>query len=213
METILVANSKGGCGKTTLATHLAAAFASVGKACVLGDADRQRSSLNWSRMRPASVPRVLGLDWSARRRTAPAGTGRLVVDSPAGTNRRTLESLVRRADLVVAPVLPSIFDEQATARFLALLERLKAIRRHPVPIVLVANRVNPGSHADDRLDIFIRSLGYRSATRIPEHELYGRLAVDGLSLFDLDTPEACDNALHWLPLLGRIEECLREGVA
>ena len=210
MDSILIANSKGGCGKTTLATNLATAFAAAGKTTVLADADRQHSSLRWCMMRPASVARVHGLDWCARRGKIPGGTDRLVIDSPAGTARRTLDTLLRRADLIVVPVLPSIFDEQASARFLALLDRLKTIRKNLVPVVLAANRVKPGTHAGDRLDIFIRSLGYRPAAHIPEHDLYGRLALDGLGLFDLDTPEAYDNALYWLPLLRRVEAALWE---
>lgn len=210
MDSILIANSKGGCGKTTLATTLATAFAAAGKATVLADADRQHSSFRWCMMRPGSVARVHGLDWNGKRRAVPAGIDRLVIDSPAGAARRTLDFLVRRADLIVVPVLPSIFDEQASARFLMLLERIKTIRNNLIPIIPVANRVKPGTHASDRLDIFIRSLGYRAVAHIPEHHLYGSLALDGLSLFDLDTPEACDCALHWLPLLRCLEVAMRE---
>lgn len=67
MRAILVANVKGGCGKTTVATHLAAAFAAGGLNTVLADADRQRSSLLWCEMRPGHAAPIAPLDWRDRK--------------------------------------------------------------------------------------------------------------------------------------------------
>ncbi|HAS28601.1 MAG TPA: hypothetical protein DCS56_00375, partial [Alcanivorax sp.] len=60
---ILVANSKGGCGKTTLATNLAAYFAHSGQAVTLLDLDPQQSATQWVRLR--EDPRVEALGWPA----------------------------------------------------------------------------------------------------------------------------------------------------
>ncbi len=56
MKHILIANSKGGSGKTTLATNLAGYFASLGKRVMLNDLDRQQSSAQWLARRPAVMP-------------------------------------------------------------------------------------------------------------------------------------------------------------
>ena len=63
MLSILVTNTKGGSGKTTIATNLAAAFAAAGQRCWLADVDRQRNSLNWLARRPGEMPGIKGLDW------------------------------------------------------------------------------------------------------------------------------------------------------
>ena len=57
MIAVLVANTKGGCGKTTISTHIAAAFANSGRRTALADADRQHSSFQWARLRPGTAAR------------------------------------------------------------------------------------------------------------------------------------------------------------
>ena len=210
MRALLVANVKGGCGKTTLATHLAAAFAAGGLRTTLADADRQRSSLLWCKMRPERAARVAAADWTRRPEDIPAGTERLVIDGPAGLARGEREALVRHADLVVVPLLPSVFDEQATAGFVRRVERIKAVRRGRKPLAIVANRLRPHSRAALRLEAFMDELGYEPAGRIPERAIYGELACQGLALFDIATRQTSDNALHWLPLLEYIETTFRQ---
>ena len=209
MRAILVANVKGGCGKTTVATHLAAAFAAGGLNTVLADADRQRSSLLWCEMRPGHAAPIAPLDWSRRHRDVPAATERLVIDGPAGFGREEREALIRRADLVAVPLLPSVFDEGATAGFVRRVERIKAVRKGRKPLAIVANRLRPATRAARRLEAFVAELGHRPAGRIPERAIYGELACEGLALFDIATRPARANALHWLPLLEHIETTLR----
>src|SRR3712207_2178522 len=109
MLTVLVANIKGGCGKTTIATHLAAAFATGGQTTLLADVDRQRSSLGWIDRRPASAALLTGLDWTKDLPAPPKGSGRLVIDAPAALKTKQIEELVKLADVIVLPVLPSAF--------------------------------------------------------------------------------------------------------
>ncbi|MDW8370542.1 MAG: ParA family protein, partial [Geminicoccaceae bacterium] len=111
MIRILVTNLKGGCGKTTLATNLAGAFARGGLATTLADVDRQRSSLAWLALRAPGVPTVHGVDWRKEPGLVPPGTARLVIDAPAAIRVKEVEELLVSADLVVVPVLPSLFDE------------------------------------------------------------------------------------------------------
>ena len=72
MPVIVVANPKGGVGKTTLSTNLAGYLASRGHAVMLGDVDRQQSSRTWLGLRPAGLPKISAWEIDPRRRRAPA---------------------------------------------------------------------------------------------------------------------------------------------
>ena len=128
MLRVLVTNIKGGCGKTTIATNLAAAFAVGGFATGLVEVDRQRSSLAWLKLRDGHGRPITGLDWRKEMVGAPPELRRLVIDAPANLRMRHVDELIDEADLVVVPVLASVFDEGSTERFLAKLEELKPIR-------------------------------------------------------------------------------------
>jgi chromosome partitioning protein len=114
MISILVANTKGGCGKTTISTHLAAAFAAAGHPTALADADRQRSSLAWAGARPGTAAPITALDWVEALTAPPRGTARLVIDAAAAMKRRHVFDLVKEADVIIVPVLPSAFDQTST---------------------------------------------------------------------------------------------------
>ena len=114
MKSILITNPKGGCGKTTIATNLAAAFANSGLKTALVDTDRQLSSLRWLDTRPQTAAPIWGLDCSKRPKKPPQGIARLVIDSAAGLPLREVRELVRLADIVIIPLLPSAFDIKAT---------------------------------------------------------------------------------------------------
>ena len=122
MKTVLVASSKGGVGKTTLATHLAAQAALAGEATVLIDADPQQSSTRWAERRAGLDSAVLPIDGSARHKKVlaaiPEGTTRVVVDAAAGAMADDLDAYLEQADAVVVPVLPSALDIDATVGFL-----------------------------------------------------------------------------------------------
>jgi chromosome partitioning protein len=205
MLTILVANIKGGCGKTTIATHLAGAFAVAGRVTMLADVDRQRSSLGWIDRRPAAAASVTGLDWTKAFDGPPRGIQRLVIDAPAALKTKQIEELVDMADAVVLPVLPSTFDEQATQRFLGKLDEMKAIAKRKKPVAVVGNRLRANTKAAERLDGFLGGVGHSVVTRIRDAQLYAEVAAGGLSLFDLKGKRYQDHRADWDPLLGWIE--------
>lgn len=205
MFTVLVANIKGGCGKTTVATHLAAAFAVAGHAVHLADADRQRSSLGWIARRPSTAAPVHPLDWTHETDEPPPTGGRLVIDAPAALKAKRIEAFVRLADLIVLPVLPGAFDEQATQRFLEKLEPLKAVAKGRTPVLVVGNRVRAGTRAAGRLDHFVGGLGHPVAGRLRDSQLYAEAAAAGLSLFDLPGRRTLAPRGDWEPVLTLIE--------
>ncbi|HEY5308980.1 MAG TPA: ParA family protein, partial [Casimicrobiaceae bacterium] len=138
MQTILIANPKGGSGKTTLATNIAGWLAGKRQRVALADIDPQRSASEWLARRPALFPPIAGFDGDARKRdlkdVAPQW---LVVDSPAGLHGDALRDAVRRADIMVVPVSPSVFDMAATEHFLRALAEHKAVKQGDVAIGLV----------------------------------------------------------------------------
>lgn len=206
MLRILVANGKGGCGKTTIATNLAAAFARRGYTTGLAETDRQKSSLAWLRSRDIRAAPIRTLDWRKDMDEPGPELQRLVIDAPANLRLRHVDELIRAADLIIVPVLPSVFDEGGTARFLAKLAELKPVRKGHKGIALVANRVRLRSKAAQRLDAFLAGLGHPVVARLTDRALYGELAAQGLSIFDLDSRAAHQVRLEWRPLLQAIDE-------
>lgn len=204
-RTIAVINVKGGCGKTTVATHLAAAFAASGLKTVLADYDRQRSALLWGGLRDGQARPVRLLDWRKEFGAVPKRTQRLVVDCPASLRSGRARDVVREADLVVVPLLPSVFDEQSTLRFLSRIETLKRVRKGRTPVLIVANRWRARTREAQRLDRMMTGHGYRVIARIPDKSLYPRLAEKGLTVFDSDTKPARAEQEQWLPLLEAVE--------
>ena len=205
MISVLVANSKGGCGKTTIATHLAAAFASGGLKTALADTDRQRSSLGWLKVRPETAAPIIGLDWVKAVGKPPKGTDRLVIDSPAALRGKETRDLVAQADVIVVPVLPSAFDQGSTAGFLERMQKLKSIRKNRKPLALVRNRIRAGSRAAARLDLFLMELGTRDVGWLTDRSLYNEVAWNGLSVFDLNTKQAVAIQQDWIPIVRFVE--------
>ena len=156
MKTVLVASSKGGVGKTTLSTNLAAHFAVDGKRTVLVDADRQGSSRHWAEKRAAMDHAVLPLDGTRRDwdKQLPGDAQRVVVDAAAGAHGAELAHFLDVADAVVVPVLPSMIDIEATVPFLNTLAKHPRVRKGKLP-------VGPGRQPPAPLDQRIASSSWR----------------------------------------------------
>lgn len=200
MLSILVANVKGGCGKTTVATHLAAAAAVRGERVVLADLDRQRSSLSWVERRPAEKRAVAALDWSKAISDVPKGVDRLVVDAPAAMRPKDLDDLIRSADVVLLPIMPGAYDEHATRRFIAKLLQEKPIAKGRTPVAVIASRIRLNTRSAARLDVFLGEIGFPAVAHIRDTQLYNEVAASGESIFDHASKRALDYAADWAPL-------------
>lgn len=205
MITVLVANPKGGCGKTTIATHLAAAFATAGLRASLADADRQGSSLGWLKARPGSAAPIQALDWREGAEKLPRDVDRLIVDAPAAMKLKKVEEFLALADVIVVPVLPSGFDEPVTGAFLKQLEALKPIRKNRTAVAVLRNRVQTGTRTAARLDKFMLGVGHTGVGRLRHRQVYPDIAARGLSVFDLAGKQNEELRQDWAPVLRYIE--------
>ena len=121
MRTILVLNSKGGSGKTTLVTNLAGYYAAQGKTVVLQDYDTQGSSTDWLNQRPYHLRKIHGQEshkvcsnyvtraWKMR---LPENSDRVIIDSPAAMDMQRHVSMIRSVDKILVPVSPSAIETQ-----------------------------------------------------------------------------------------------------
>ena len=186
MHTIIIANPKGGSGKTTLATNVAGWLAGKRQRVVLADFDPQRSSAHWLTRRPALMPAITG--WTAdqdKKAMQEADPQWLVVDLPAGIHGETLRDAVRRADILLVPISPSYFDFEATRAFLAKLAEYKSVKEGKVSIGLVGMRVDARTRSSTELEEFIKEHDFPFVTNLRDTQVYVHAARDGLSVFDM----------------------------
>ena len=201
MRSILVGNIKGGCGKTTIATHLAVAAAVLGLKTVIGDCDRQYSSLNWLKRRGVTANPIQGLDWGREAGDVPKGTDCLIIDAPAAMRYKAVEELIDIADYIIVPVLPGAFDQDASAQFLGKLADVKSVRKHKRVVGVVGNRVRGGTKAASSLDEFFDGLGFPVVTRLRDSQVYPTMAAMGGTLLDGGDRRSRDHLPDWQPLL------------
>ncbi|MFT4196739.1 MAG: ParA family protein [Pseudoxanthomonas sp.] len=203
MKTILVASSKGGAGKTTLATNLAAGFALEGKRTVLVDADPQGSSLHWAQRRAALDSAVLPVDASGKgdwRTQVPADAQRVVIDGRAGAMAGDLAAFIDAADAIVVPVLPSGLDMEATVTFLNSLATVPRVHKRKLPVGLVLNRSKPWTHTAQQALEMMQAWPYPVVAQLRDTQAYVVLAGLGRSLFDYHSAQVRDHQGDWEPL-------------
>ena len=204
MKTILVASSKGGAGKTTLATNLAAHFALEGKRTVLVDADPQHSSTRWAERRAELESAVLPIDASSKRnwRTSlPDDAERVVIDAPAGSMAGDLEQFLESVDAIVVPVLPSALDIEATVGFLNSLSKVPRVHKRKLPVGLVVNRSKPWTNASQQALEMLKTWPYPVVAQLRDTQAYVVLVGLGRSLFDYHSAQVREHQADWEPLL------------
>jgi chromosome partitioning protein len=203
MTVVVIANPKGGVGKTTLATNVAGYFASRGRAVMLGDADRQGSSQLWLGLRPPTARPISSWDVSGDNLVKPPkGTTHVVLDTPGGLHGRRLGEVVKLADKIIVPLQPSVFDIFATRMF---LDRLAEYRRMgKVQVGIVGMRVDARTIAADQLQAFVAGLGFPVLGMVRDTQNYIHLAARGLSLFDVAPGRVEKDLAQWDGICGWI---------
>jgi chromosome partitioning protein len=186
MLKVLVASSKGGAGKSTVATNLAAYYSVDGKNTVLVDADRQGSSLRWSGKRALHANAVLGLpglrrDWH---RQVPDDAQRVIIDSAAGIRASDVADYLDHVDVIVVPVLPSAIDLEATEPFLAEIAELPRIKRGKVAVGVIANRLKPWTNASQLAIEEMKAFPFPVVAELRDTQGYVLANALGKSIFD-----------------------------
>ena len=208
MRAIMVLNAKGGCGKTTIATNLAGYYAANDHRVALADLDPQASSTDWLAVRPADRPRIRGLPvHDGRHHKVPAGTDILVMDAPARAHDKMLINMVRRAQTIIVPVIPSALDARAAERFLAELGGLRKVVTTNVKIAVIANRVRERSRSANELEDYLHALRLPNGKKLPfltmlrSSRNYLHAASRGLSVFEFAPMATVQDREEWAPLL------------
>jgi chromosome partitioning protein len=200
MPVIVVANPKGGVGKSTLSTNIAGWLARQGHAVMLGDVDRQQSARQWLGLRPPQLPPIRGWDVDAKKiARPPKGTTHVVLDTPAGLHGTRLDEVMKLADRLLVPMQPSLFDIQATHGF---LQALRAHRRAgEIAVGLVGMRVKEHTHANEHLHEFVATLPFPLVADLRDTQNYVHLAARGLTLWDVAPGRVERDLEQWQPLL------------
>ncbi len=214
MQRVIVLNPKGGSGKTTIASNLAACFAVGGRRPALLDLDPQGSSMRWLRKRPDDIAAIHGIagfertgavtrSWQMR---IPAECGVVIVDTPAAVEPQALSELTRGADAVLVPVMPSEIDIHATAKCIADLLLVAKIHRSENRIGIIANRVRANTLVSQSLMRFLGSLDIPLVTTLRDTQNYIRSAEAGVGVCEMPRWQVQQDLDHWQPLLAWLAE-------
>jgi len=201
---ILVINGKGGAGKTTVSTNLAAWCAHMGARTVLVDADPQGASFYWAGHRESNLPPIYSVKIEPNSRTTlsfqwrvPKTTRWLITDAAPGLTGPALDDLVRDHDLIIVPVLPSDIDIRASARFIGELLLTPNMRRKRRPIAVIANRARQQTQAWNRLQKFLLSLNIPYPATLRDSQNYVRAYGEGRGIVDYRTPSYKRDRKDW----------------
>ena len=203
MKTILIANPKGGSGKTTLAVNIAGYLANHGQRVALLDLDRQQSASLWLATRPDDLPRIRSLE---SKKDEGHRNDWLVIDSPAALHGKNLDHAIKLASKVIVPVAPSLFDLQASRDFLQNLFEEKKARSSKIHIGVVGMRMEMRTKAAWALEHFLATLDLPILAYLRETQLYVNAAFEGKSLFDLPPYLAGRELEQWAFLQGWLEQ-------
>ena len=212
MQTILVFNSKGGTGKTTLTTNIASYFASRNHKTAIMDYDPQGSSLHWLERRSNDQNAIYAANAATQRGRlirslqmyVPENTEKLIIDAPAGVEGMLLQEMVRKTDFIVIPVTPSTIDIHATADFIRELLFRGGIRKQQTKIAVVANRVRKTMQVYEPFERFLQGLSLPFLTRLSDSDRYILAVEQGSGIFDMDETgvaaerEEFEPIINWL---------------
>ena len=201
MRTILVLNAKGGCGKSTISTNLASYFAyEMGKKVVLADYDPQESSLAWLEARDENRPHIEGIAAYQDPVRVPKDTDYLIMDAPARVHGKELTQLMRKAETVLFPVLPSPIDMRAAKKYMEELMKNGRVSRKEVKIGVIANRVRENTIIFAELYDFIKSMKLPYVATLRDTQNYIRAEERGIGIFEMAPSQVYHDLEDWEPL-------------
>ena len=208
MRRIIIMNSKGGCGKTTITTNLASCYAVNGFRTALLDYDPQGSSTAWLKLRQ-DRPEIHGVAayrntdtnvtraWQLR---VPPQCECTIIDTPAGLTGMDLKKQVQGVDTIIIPVLPSLLDIHATADFIRDLLLIGHARRQNIRIGIIANRVKANTQALNQLQRFLHQLDIPVIAYLRDTQRYLHATEHGAGIHEISPrdAESWNTILYWL---------------
>ena len=219
MQKIVIVNSKGGSGKTTVAVNVAASFAHRDFKPALMDLDPQGSSMRWLQARPESAPVIHGIAGYESRGAAtrswqlqpPPGCNPLIIDSPAGLDSRGLAAVTRGADAILIPVLPSEIDIHAAVQCIANLLLSARSNNTQQKIAIIANRVKANTLGYKKLESFLRSLEIPVLATLRDSQSFTRSAGAGIGIDEMPAWQVRKDLEPWQVLMTWLEERVENG--
>lgn len=202
MKAILVANPKGGSGKTTLTTNIAGYLAAHRQRVAILDLDRQKSATQWLANRPRNLP---GIELMHSEADMNSPVDWLVIDSPAGLHGKNLEHALKLVHKVIVPIAPSAFDIQASRDFLEALHHEKIVRKGKIFVGVVGMRMDSRTRAALTLEQFLKGLDLPILAYLREAQIYVNAAFEGKTLFDLPPSVAERELEQWAYLNNWLE--------
>jgi len=216
MQKILVINSKGGCGKTTLATNLASYFATQDLSTALLDFDPQGSSIRWLSQRAKSGKAIYGVHVASRKNNTgltrsfqmrvPPETERMIIDAPAGITGNELRDLIRLVDTIIVPVLPSSIDIHAVTRFIEELLVMGKVRQMGLNVAVVANRAKKNTLTYKSLERFLKTLKLPFIATLRDTQNYVHAAERGIGIHEMWDKRTESDKAQWRPLVRWLED-------
>lgn len=221
MQRIIILNPKGGSGKTTLATNLAACFAVAGHRPALMDLDPQGSSMRWLNKRPESQATIYGIAGFERTATVtrswqlrvPPDRSPLIIDTPAAMDSQVFPEITRGADVILVPVMPSDIDIHAAAKCIADLLLVAKVRRSDDRIGIIANRVRANTLVSQALMRFLNSLDIPLVATLRDAQNYVRASESGLGVYEMPRWQVHQDVGPWENLMGWLERRARAQAA
>jgi len=213
LQRITIINVKGGCGKTTVATNLASAYAKLNMNTTLLDFDPQGSSMYWLKSRPSNAAKLHGIAAYPEKSSTvtrsfqlrlPQDTERAIIDTPAGLSGLGLIDQLRDTDTILIPVLPSSIDIHATADFIRDLFLIAKIRPQRTRVCIICNRVKPNTLSFRALERFLQALNIPVIAQLRETQNYVTSSATGLGVHELNSRtnqqdiDAWHQVISWL---------------
>lgn len=208
MPVIVVANPKGGAGKSTLSLVLAMTLAAQGADVTLIDCDPNRPLVDWRTGGSAARFAVLG-DVTESTVIATiqrhARISQFVIVDLEGTASRLVSRAIARADLVLIPLQGSAVDARQASRAVALIHEEEELIERPIPFRVVFTRTSPAiaTRIDKKIVASLDAAEIpRLRTHLNERAAYKSMFVDKLTLDELDPAQvngleaARENALR-----------------
>lgn len=201
MRHIMVLNAKGGSGKTTMSTNLASYLSTLGYTVGLADFDPQGSSLAWLADRSAARPSITGIAGYQKGYRVPRNLDYLIMDAPAAVHGKDLTALIRKAETIIIPVLPSPIDMRAAADFIAEIKKNSRVANKQAKIALVANRTREVTRIYGELEAFLKKQRIPVLTHLRDSQNYIRAAEKGLGIFEMAPSATRQDREQWQPIV------------